>query len=178
MSNFFIKRFGQWPNGGLMMHSNISITTVSSTESTTNNYPELTWYQLIFIKLCEDLPHLIQTYSINTISIKMHSFTYNSIRIISGPRHSIERGQNWHIEWVTEDNEVKKNLKFNRKFISYRWLLHAMQYSQEERAELQDDEIAALEHYEREQGIAGGGNKIKKRTKGKKNNRKKTKKTR
>ncbi len=78
-------------------------------------YPSLQPYQMKFVEFCKGLNDLKETYSLTEVSIIIDgAYTYNNIIIVSGPETNVYQGQNWSINWKTE-NRVDQNMSFTLK---------------------------------------------------------------
>jgi hypothetical protein len=78
-------------------------------------YPSLQPYQMKFVEFCKGLNDLKKTYNLTEVSIKIEgAYTYNNIIIVSGPETNVYQGQNWSINWNTE-NQVAQNMSFTLK---------------------------------------------------------------
>ena len=116
------------------------------------SYTILLPHQRKFVKFCIDLNNLKKTCGLTKVSITIDGiYTYNNIEILTGPETSVYDGQNWSIKWVNEDGK-EQNMEYTYK---------------KEQSKHTDISIQKK----------NGGNKKRRRTKGKKIKRKKTKKT-
>jgi len=107
-------------------------------------------HQKILIRCCEDLVHILETYNIQNISLTFRTisgdFVYNNLKIAVDTAVNADK-QKWEITWSAPTGNTRM-LKFHREMIRYL------------PGQLQER----------------GGNKRRKKTKGKKIKRKKTKK--
>jgi hypothetical protein len=73
-------------------------------------------HQIKFVEFCKGLNDLKKTYNLTDteVSITINGvYTYNNI-IVSGPETNVYQGQNWSINWNTE-NLVPQNMSFTLK---------------------------------------------------------------
>jgi hypothetical protein len=78
-------------------------------------YTSLQPHQMKFVEFCKGLNDLKKTYNLTEVSITIdRSYTYNNIIIVSGPETNVYQGQNWSINWNTE-NRVAQNMSFTLK---------------------------------------------------------------
>lgn len=78
-------------------------------------YHALLPHQIKFVEFCIGLNYLKDKYNLTEVSIKIEGrYTYNNIVIVSGPETNVYQGQNWSINWNTENKE-QQNMRFTLK---------------------------------------------------------------
>ena len=81
-------------------------------------YPSLLPHQMKFVEFCKGLNDIKKTYNLTDTEVSVsitidRAYTYNNI-IVSGPETNVYQGQNWIINWKTE-NLVPQNMSFTYK---------------------------------------------------------------